>query len=177
MGWWLQLHATWTLVVMGPGSRSLRFACPGRRGFVPEFFDSFSTSKEGLNRHCERSEAIHSQNSGGNGLLRGFAPRNDEALISALSAGNSLSSFAVDELHQAVLLRLLQASSFCFQVVDLLCGCRHGGGGDIVAVDDVLEREHEFAIHHPVAAEFRDQNRDIICVAAIILGARRQNYV
>src|SRR5258706_11935699 len=84
-------------------------------------------------------------------------------------------SFAVDELHQAVLLRLLQASSFWFQVVDLVCGYRHGVGGDIVAVHDVLEREYEFAIHHPVAAEFLDQNRDIIFVGAIIIGARRQN--
>src|SRR5260370_10755149 len=85
------------------------------------------------------SEAIHGAASRKNGLLRRVAPRNDEALISA----NSLSSFAVDELHQAVLLRLLQASSFCFQVVDLLCGYRHGVGGHILAVDDVLEREHE----------------------------------
>jgi hypothetical protein len=30
-----------------------------------------------LTRHCERSEAIQSQSSGDNGLLRRFAPRND----------------------------------------------------------------------------------------------------
>ena len=29
------------------------------------------------NRHCERSEAIHSQSNGDNGLLRRVAPRND----------------------------------------------------------------------------------------------------
>src|SRR6266446_7864562 len=52
MGWRLQLHATWELVVMGPGSR---FAWPGRRGFAPEFPIRFSNSQ---GRHCERSEAI-----------------------------------------------------------------------------------------------------------------------
>src|SRR5258708_30871025 len=57
-------------------------------------------------------------------------------------------SFAVDELHQAVLLRLLQASSFCFHACDPLSVCRHGGGDGSVAVDDVLQREYDFSIHH-----------------------------
>src|SRR5260370_15558504 len=32
-------------------------------------------------RHCERSEAIHAATQGKNGLLRRFAPRNDEYLL------------------------------------------------------------------------------------------------
>jgi hypothetical protein len=72
----------------------------------------------------------------------------------------SVSSFAVDELHQAVLLRLEQASSFCFQVTDPFCGNGHGIGGDIVAVHHVLKREYEFSVHDLVGAELPDQNRD-----------------
>src|SRR5260370_14074358 len=45
---------------------------------------------------------------------------------------------AVDELHQAVLLRLEQASSFCFQVIDPLCGNGHGIGGCIERVDPIF---------------------------------------
>src|SRR5258705_13697569 len=41
---------------------------------------AWSPTKEtvGLNRHFERSEAIHRENIGINGLLRRFAPRNDD---------------------------------------------------------------------------------------------------
>jgi len=48
MGLWPQLQATRTLVVMGPGSRSLRSLVRDDVNFASEFVDSFSTSKEGF---------------------------------------------------------------------------------------------------------------------------------
>src|SRR5258708_16240758 len=84
-------------------------------------------------------------------------------------------SFTVDELQPFLLLRLQLALSFFLQFSDALCGNRHGIGGDIVTVHNVLKREYEFAVHYLVGAEFADQNRDIVFVRAIIIGARRQH--
>ena len=47
-------------------------------------------------RHCERSEAIHSQRDGAHGLLRRFAPRNDGLRIGCLKI-ESISSSRTSE--------------------------------------------------------------------------------
>src|SRR5260370_31189934 len=86
-----------------------------------------------------------------------------------------LSSFAVDELLPSFLLRLLQALSFFFHVRDTLCGKRHGVRRHIVAVNGALQLEYEFTIYDLVGAKFPGQNRYIIFVSAIIVGARRQH--
>src|SRR5438552_12726294 len=55
------------------------------------------------NRHCERSEAIHSQSNGDNGLLRRFAPRNDGFNTPGVSAivQSSSSAKADDPVFQS----------------------------------------------------------------------------
>src|SRR5258705_12521117 len=93
------------------------------------------------------------------------APRNDV---------DSVWSPAADELRQAILLRLLHASSFRFQAIDPLRRNRHGLGYGIVTVHRLLEREYELAVCDLVGAEFPVEKRDIVFVGAIIIGARRQ---
>jgi hypothetical protein len=51
----------------------------GSRRYVLNFEPRHCEERSDANRHCERSEAIHSQSDGDNGLLRRFAPRNDVA--------------------------------------------------------------------------------------------------
>ncbi len=80
------------------------FPAPSDLGAAKRFLHNSGKSRRGnagshVNlrpRHCERSEAIHSQGNGDNGLLRRFAPRNDGLRIGCLKI-ESISSSRTSE--------------------------------------------------------------------------------
>src|SRR5712671_4309069 len=85
----------------------------------------------------------------------------------------SVHSLTVGELLPTLLLRLHELSSFFLQFGDTPCGNCHGLGRGIVTVHRALQREYELTIDDLVGTEFAGQNRDIVFISAIIIGARR----
>ena len=92
-------------VTRGPSPRKRSPASSRRSRGVPEGYRKGSPQ---INRHCERSEAIHKATRK-NGLLRRFAPRNDGKM--AACPGKSAESLAFPDIYRGDI-----APDFCILV-------------------------------------------------------------